>query len=83
MKKKFGYSVKMRFWKNWLKRKVRCLIGIGISAAVPLLNACKGAEIVCQPIEREPITCIERIKTPLDMAKCLNEYKIRDESEKM
>lgn len=50
---------------------------------MPLLNGCKGSEAVYQEIPREPITCIERIKTPLDMAKCLNEYKLRDEAENL
>ena len=40
-----------------------------------LLSGCKQIEYV--EVERQPITCIDEIKTPLDMAKCLNEYKTR------
>lgn len=47
-----------------------------------LLGSCADSEVVYVEVPREPITCIERIKTPLDMAKCLNEYKMRDEGVK-
>lgn len=40
-----------------------------------LLTGCTSVEYVYVEIPREPITCIDRIKTPLDMAKCLAEYK--------
>ena len=53
------------------------MIGIGISATVLWLSGCVRTEYVYKEVEREPITCIERIKTPLDMAKCLQEYKIK------
>ncbi len=42
-----------------------------------LLSGCKQIEYVYVEPERQPITCIDEIKTPLDMAKCLNEYKTR------
>jgi hypothetical protein len=53
------------------------LIGLLILAILLLLNACKQTEYVYVEPERVPITCIDHIKTPLDMAKCLNEYKTR------
>lgn len=28
-------------------------------------------------VPREPVLCIDEIKTPLDMAKCLAEYKAK------
>lgn len=40
-----------------------------------LLNGCKQIEYVYVEIPREPIYCIDNIKTPLDMANCLAEYK--------
>jgi hypothetical protein len=43
--------------------------------AVLLLCACTKTEIQYVEVEREPITCIDDIKTPLDMAKCLTIYK--------
>lgn len=61
-----------------LKRKqlrTKLLIGAFISAILLLLSGCKQIEYV--EVERQPITCIDEIKTPLDMAKCLNEYKQR------
>lgn len=42
-----------------------------------LLNACKQTEYVYIEPARMPVTCIDEIKTPLDMAECLNEYKMR------
>lgn len=40
-----------------------------------LMTSCKNVEYVYVEVPREPITCIDRIATPLDMAKCLAEYK--------
>lgn len=42
-----------------------------------LLNACKKTEYIYKELPKEPITCINAIKTPLDMANCLNEYKLK------
>ena len=42
-----------------------------------LLSGCVRTKIVYKEIEREPITCYKTIKTPLDMAKCIAEYKIK------
>lgn len=65
--------------KSWNRRfwKIRLLIGTLILVTVLLLSACKQIEYIYVEPERVPITCIDEIKTPLDMAKCLNEYKLR------
>lgn len=42
-----------------------------------LLTACTRTEFVYVEVPREPINCIDSIKTPLDMAKCLAEYKAK------
>lgn len=42
-----------------------------------LLVGCAHEKIVYVETPREPITCIDSIKTPLDMAKCLTEYKVK------
>jgi hypothetical protein len=42
-----------------------------------LLNACKQIEYVYIEAPREPITCIDVIQTPMDMATCLAEYKVK------
>lgn len=34
-------------------------------------------EYIYVPIKREPITCYQNLKTFLDMAKCLEEYKVK------
>lgn len=59
------------------QRKIKLLIGILILALVLLLNGCKQIEYVYIETPREPITCIDTIKTPLDMATCLQEYKVK------
>ena len=51
------------------------MIGTLILLILLLLSGCKQIEYV--EVEHQPITCIDEIKTPLDMAKCLNEYKQR------
>lgn len=65
--------------ENWNKQwsKIRLLIGTLILAIVLLLCGCKQIEYVYVEPERVPITCIDEIKTPLDLVKCLNEYKTR------
>lgn len=50
---------------------------IFIIATALFLASCTQTEYVYREIPREPITCIERINTPLDMAKCLAEYKAK------
>lgn len=42
-----------------------------------LLCACTTTEYVYVETPREPITCHKNMKTFLDMAKCLEEYKIK------
>ncbi len=41
------------------------------------LASCTNVEYVYVETPREPITCIDTIKTPMDMAKCLAEYKVK------
>ena len=62
--------------KKQKKRKL-ILIGLLILVAVMLLSSCSQTKVVYVEAERQPITCIDSIKTPLDMAKCLAEYKQR------
>lgn len=40
-----------------------------------LLSSCARTQYVYKEIEREPIDCDLYIKTPLDMAKCLAEFR--------
>ena len=40
-----------------------------------LLSGCARTQYVYKEIEREPIDCDLYIKTPLDMAKCLSEFR--------
>lgn len=42
-----------------------------------VLSACASEKIVYVEAPKEPITCIDSIKTPMDMAKCLTEYKVK------
>ena len=63
--------------KNWQKKIKKFLIGTLIFLTLLLLKACVRTEYVYVEPEREPITCHKTIKTPLDMAKCLEEYKIK------
>ena len=68
----------VRETRNLRKRRQRIkitLIGTLILAILLLLSSCKQIEYV--EVERHPITCIDEIKTPLDLVKCLNEYKQR------
>lgn len=53
------------------------LIGITILVILLLFCGCSQTKVVYVEPERVPITCIDHIKTPIDMAKCLSEYKIR------
>lgn len=50
---------------------------IFILLVILILSACTRVEYVYIEPEKVPITCIDDIKTPLDMAKCLQEYRTR------
>lgn len=66
--------------EQYEKIKIALLIGIKILVLLcllSLLNGCMRKEIQYIELEREPITCIEKIKTPEDMLECLNEYSIK------
>lgn len=53
------------------------LTGIILLLILMLLGSCKQIEYVYVEAPREPITCIDSIKIPLDMATCLQEYKVK------
>ena len=60
------------------QKKIKVLLtGIIILAIVLLLGSCKQIEYIYVETPREPIYCIDNIQTPLDMAGCLQEYKIK------
>ena len=40
------------------------------------VSSCAKTEYVYTEVPRKPITCHRHIKTYLDMAKCLQEYKV-------
>lgn len=66
--------------KNWKKRlnKVKNLVGIVLFLIMILcLFGCASKEYVYVEPQREPITCHKHVKTYLDIAKCLEEYKIK------
>ena len=48
-----------------------------ILVTLTLLSSCKRIEYVYLEMPKEPIICIDKIKTPLDMANCLSEYKLK------
>ena len=53
-------------------RKIHlALIGALICLIILLLSSCKSNAYL---VQNEPINCINEIKTPLDLAKCLGEY---------
>ena len=79
MRIKLSCSSKMPSLKKRRKQMKDSLIGFIILSILPLLSSCADTEVVYVELPLEPIDCIEHIKTPLDMAKCLNEYKLRDE----
>ena len=58
-----------------LKRAV--LIGTALCLLILLLCGCARTEYVYVEAPREPITCHRHMKTFLDMAKCLEEYKAK------
>ena len=63
--------------KNWLNL-VMNLVGIGLFLLMTLcLFSCTRTEYRYVEVEREPITCHKHIKTYLDIAKCLEEYKAK------
>ena len=56
-----------------LKRALtKVVIGLILGSQIMFLTACGSNVIV---VNREPIKCIETMKTNGDMAKCLLEYK--------
>lgn len=63
---------------NKKRRKIRLVfLGILILVIVLLFSGCVKTEIKYVETPREPIVCYKYIKTALDMAKCLEEYKIK------
>ena len=76
MKQRWQSTEEIRSLNKRLKW-TRALIGTLIFLLVLLLSGCKQTEYIYVEPERVPITCIDTIKTPLDMAKCLQEYKTR------
>ena len=75
MKRQFRLLSEIENSKRKQKMINRLLIGIFLLVTVLLFCGCKQIEYVYIEPERVPITCIDDIKTPLDMAKCLYEYK--------
>lgn len=76
----------MQKWKpisesrNYKRKQIRIktfLIGIILLLILMLLGSCKQIEYVYVEVPREPVTCIDSIKIPLDMANCLAEYKVK------
>ena len=66
--------------RNLKKRSnlVKNLVGIGLFLLMMLfLFGCTKTEYVYVEPQREPITCHKHIKTYLDIAKCLEEYKVK------
>ena len=63
-----------------LKKTKAVLTGITIyliTLYCLILSGCTRSEYIYQEIEREPITCIDSIKTPQDMLDCLTEYSVK------
>ena len=58
-----------------LKKILPFLIGMLTLVTLMLLSSCVKTKYV--EVQRETITCYKTIKTPLDMAKCLEEYKTK------
>lgn len=64
----------LRSWQNLAKN----LVGIGLFLLMILfLFGCTKTEYVYTEAPRKPITCHKHIKTYLDVAKCLEEYKVK------
>lgn len=76
-KRKFYLVSEIESLKKKQKTINQVLIGTLIFLIVLLLSGCKQTEYVYVKLPPEPITCIDNIKTPLDMAKCLKEYKVK------
>lgn len=75
--KKLSYNSKRLHSKRAPSKINPYLIGILISLTLLLLSSCKQTEYIYIDTPKEPILCINEIKTPLDMANCLNEYKLK------
>ncbi|MBR5599650.1 MAG: hypothetical protein IKW39_06385 [Alphaproteobacteria bacterium] len=73
--KKYYLKTKIKNFRNYLNKIP--LTGIKILVILLLLGSCKKIEYVYVTPPKEPINCISKIKTPLDMATCLNEYKLK------
>ena len=71
---KWNSVEKTKSWKNWQKA-IPALIGMLIFLILLLLSSCVKTQYVYQEIEREPIDCDKNIETPIDMAKCLQEFR--------
>lgn len=69
--------MKTNHWKRRLQKINRVSIG-SLILIIPLLllslGGCTKTEIQYVELPRKPITCIDTMKTPEDMLKCLNEY---------
>ena len=75
--KKLSYNSKRLHSKPAHSKTKSYLIGILIFLTLLLLSSCKQTEYIYTETPKEPILCIDTIKTPLDMANCLNEYKLK------
>ena len=75
--KKLSYNSKRLHSKPAPSKTNQYLIGMLIFLILLLLCSCKQTEYIYINTPKEPILCIEEIKTPLDMANCLNEYKLK------
>lgn len=61
----------LKIWRNILS----VLIGIGILVVMSLFCGCTRTQYEYKEIEREPIDCDMHIETPLDLAKCIAEFR--------
>ena len=76
MKEHWSPVVEQRNLKNW-RNLAKNLVGIGLFLLMTLfLFGCTKTEYVYKETPKQPITCHRHIKTYLDMAKCLEEYKV-------
>lgn len=60
--------------KNW-QNQIPLLTGLLILATLLLLSSCVRTQVKYVELEREPIDCDAHIKTPLDMANCIAEFR--------
>lgn len=64
-------SQNLRSYQSWIP----LLIGVLILATLLLLASCVRTQVKYVELEREPIDCDAHIKTPLDMANCIAEFR--------